>query len=61
MRTQNNKQKEFKLSTSKLKSKSKFKDNKIYKRQSKKEKNQNLNFFKEAFSLLLRLRDSTLK
>jgi len=44
-----------------LKLKSKFKDNKTYKRQNKKKKNKNLKSFKEFFSLLLRLQNLTLK
>ncbi len=45
----------------KLKSKLKFKDNKIYKRQSKRKENLNLNSFKKVCSLLLQLRDLILR
>jgi len=43
------------------KSKLKFEDNKIYKKQNKKKENKNLEFFKKKNSSLLQLRDSTLR
>ncbi len=47
--------------TLKLKSKSKFKNNKTYKKESKKKESWDLNFFEKIFFLLLQLQDLILR